>query len=172
MASNSQPLNTWQGQIGSSTSSKWTRRRDIPLTILAWVALVAVVLWAAGHISRSLIVLAIAALLAFALAPAVKQLERVMPRFPAILIVYVIVLGGLSVVLYLVIHTIFRQVIELRIFLTPGRNGELAPIMKVLMMYGISQDQILLARQQLVSHLEGLASGAFPILRGVFEDVL
>ncbi len=172
MSSNSQPLNAWQGQATYNTGSKWTRRRDIPLTILAWIALVAVVLWAANHVIRSLIVLAIAALLAYALAPAVKQLERVMPRFLAILVVYIIVLGGLSVLLYLVIHTIFRQAIELRVFLTPGRNGELAPFMKTLMMYGISQDQILLARQQLVSHLEGIASGAFPILKTLFEDIL
>jgi predicted PurR-regulated permease PerM len=172
MASNSRPLNLSQSQTGASPSNKWIRRFDIPLTVLAWIALVAVVLWAAEHIIRSLIVLAIAALLAYALAPAVKQFERVMPRLLAILIVYLIVLGGLSVLLYLVIHTIFREAIELRVFLSPGRNGELAPIMKVLMMYGISQDQILLARQQLVSHLEGLASGAFPILRQIFEDVL
>jgi predicted PurR-regulated permease PerM len=172
MAPNSRPLELSQGQTGASPSNKWTRRLVIPLTVLAWIALVAVVLWAASHIIRSLIVLAIAALLAYALAPAVKQFERVMPRLLAILIVYLIVLGGLTLLLYLVIHTFIRQVIELRGFLSPGRNGELTPMMKVLMMYGISQDQILLARQQLVSHLQGLASGVFPILRQIFEDVL
>jgi len=172
MSSNSQPLSARRGETASGSGSKWTRRLDIPLTILAWIALAAVVLWAAEHIIRSLIVLAIAALLAYALAPSVKLLERVMPRLLAILIVYLIVLIGLSVLLYLVIHTIFIQAIELRSFLTPRRNGQLAPLMKTLMMYGITQDQIVLARQQVVSHLENLASGAFPVLKGFFEDIL
>ncbi len=94
MSSNSRPLNILHGE--TSTGSKWTRRRDIPLAILAWIALVAVIIWAADHIIRSLVVLAIAALLAYALAPAVKLLQRVMPRFLAIIIVYLIVLTGLS----------------------------------------------------------------------------
>ncbi len=170
MSSDSQPLNVGRGQ--ATPGSKWTRRLDIPLTILAWIALAAVVLWAADHIIRSLIVLAIAALLAYALAPSVKLLERVMPRFLAILIVYFIVLIGLSVLLYLVIHTVVRQSMELRSFLIPGAKGQLAPVMKILMMYGISQDQIVQARQQLVSHLEGIASGAFPVVKGLFEDIL
>src|SRR5713101_6182979 len=133
MSSNSQPLSARRGETASGSGSKWTRRLDIPLTILAWIALAAVVLWAADHIIRSLIVLAIAALLAYALAPAVKLLARVMPRFLAILIVYFIVLIGLSVLLYLVIHTVVRQSMELRSFLIPGAKGQLAPVMKILM---------------------------------------
>ena len=50
-------------------NSKWKRRRDIPIAILAWIAVVAIILWAAGHVIRSLLLLAIASLLAFALAP-------------------------------------------------------------------------------------------------------
>src|SRR5437588_11297814 len=90
------PLTT-QRLNGTSSSSKWTQRRDIPLAILAWIALVAVILWAAWHVIRSLLLLAIAALLAYALAPAVQILQRVMPRLLAILVVYLLFLSALSV---------------------------------------------------------------------------
>src|SRR6266496_6592480 len=70
----STPIETWRTTI--SSSAKWIRRVAIPLTTLAWIALVAVILWAASHIGRSLILLAIAALLAVALAPVVKRSEE------------------------------------------------------------------------------------------------
>ena len=75
-----------------ASTSLWARRRDIPIAILAWTTLAAVLLWGAGHIARTLLLLVVAALLAYALAPGVKLLERVMPRFLAILIMYIIVL--------------------------------------------------------------------------------
>ena len=172
MSSNSRPLNILHGE--TSTGSKWTRRRDIPLAILAWIALVAVIIWAADHIIRSLVVLAIAALLAYALAPAVKLLQRVMPRFLAIIIVYLIVLTGLSWLCYLIVHTTIRQVIELKAYLALEGNSQLASLQATLRTYGIdiSQDQINQARQQLVSHLQGIITGALPVLRRFFEDVL
>ena len=67
--------------------AKWAQRRDIPIAIFAWIAVAAVIIWTAGHIIRALLLLAIAALLAYALAPAVKLMQRVMPRTLAILIV-------------------------------------------------------------------------------------
>src|SRR6266566_2906628 len=148
----------------ASGSSKWTRRRDIPLSILAWIGVVAVVLWVASHIVRSLLLLAIAALLAYALVPVVKLLERVMPRFLAMLIVYLIVLSAFSLLLYSIARTAIHQAVELRGFLTPRGNGQLAPLMQLLQSYGITQDQIIAARQLLVSHLESIASGALPLV--------
>jgi predicted PurR-regulated permease PerM len=170
MASDTSVLN--KPRDDASGSSKWTRRRDIPLSILAWIGVAAVVLWAASHIVRSLLLLAIAALLAYALVPVVKLLERVMPRFLAMLIVYLIVLSALSLLLYSIARTAIHQAVELRGFLTPGRNGQLAPLMQILQSYGITQDQITAARQLLVSHLESIASGALPVLKGIFEGVL
>src|SRR5262245_16217036 len=48
---------SWRHDIG--TSAKWIRRVGIPLAVLAWIGLVAVLLWAASHVARSLILLAI-----------------------------------------------------------------------------------------------------------------
>src|SRR5579884_499051 len=79
------------------TSTKWIRRVAVPLMTLTWIVLIGVLIWAAAHISRSLLLLAIAALLAFALAPLVTILGRFMPRIAAILITYLIVLSVVSI---------------------------------------------------------------------------
>jgi len=65
-------LNKFRVNVTPENVSKWARRRDIPIAILAWIVLGVVILWAVGHIARSLLVLTVAALLAFALVPAVK----------------------------------------------------------------------------------------------------
>ena len=54
----------------------WMRRCGLPLAILAWSAVALLLLWLAGHVIQSLLLLTIAALLAYALAPGVKLLER------------------------------------------------------------------------------------------------
>jgi hypothetical protein len=102
-------LNKFRVSVSSEELSKWVLRLVMPLAILAWIILGLVILWAAGHIFRSLLVLAVAALLSFALTPAVKLLERVMPRIVAILIVYLVVLSGISLLLYFVVNTAASQ---------------------------------------------------------------
>src|SRR5438128_10671640 len=103
-------LNKFRVSVSSEELSKWVLRLVMPLAILAWIILGLVILWATGHIFRSLLVLAVAALLAFALTPAVKVLEeRVMPRIGAILIVYLVVLSGINLLLYFVVNTAASQ---------------------------------------------------------------
>ena len=55
MALTTRPLAVLRTEAVSST---WERRRDIPLAILAWTALVCLVLWGVGHIVRTLLILA------------------------------------------------------------------------------------------------------------------
>jgi len=62
------------------------RRCGLPFAILAWTGIALLILWLAGHVIQTLLLLTISALLAYALAPAVKFLERVLPRFLAILL--------------------------------------------------------------------------------------
>ncbi|MGZ3621660.1 MAG: AI-2E family transporter, partial [Ktedonobacteraceae bacterium] len=154
------PIETWRTAI--SSSAKWIRRIAIPLVTLAWIALAAVILWAASHIGRSLILLAIAALLAVALAPAVKLATRVIPRMLAILVVYLAVLIGLGIVIYFLSRTTIQQVSELRSevmhLLQPNAGGQATPLEVTLQSLGIDQAQIQEARQIVVSHLANLAN--------------
>src|SRR6266487_6113619 len=137
MSSNTRPLNSQSTDglaksVLLSSRDVWIRRLNIPLTILAWIAVIAVVFWAASHIVRSLLLLAIAALLAYALAPAVKFLQRVMPRILAILIIYLIVLGAFSLLIYLIVSTAIQQGLALAHYihdlLTPTGNGQPTPL--------------------------------------------
>jgi predicted PurR-regulated permease PerM len=159
-----------------SSTAKWIRRIGIPLVTLAWIALVAVILWAASHIGRSLIVLAIAALLAVALAPAVKLATRVMPRMLAILVVYLVMLIGLGLVIYFISRTTIQQINELKSEVThllqPNAGGKATPLEVTLQSLGIDQAQIQEARQIIVSHLANLANDVVPLLRSIFNFFL
>jgi len=156
--------------------AKWTRRCGLPFAILAWTGVALLVLWLAGHVIHTLLLLTFAALLAYALAPAVKLLERVMPRFLAILIVYLIVLGALSALLYLIVRTAVVQVISLsdyvRSLLTPVKSGQLTPLEQTLRSLGLSPSQITSARDQVVGGIEGFAGSVVPLLTGLVSAVL
>ena len=159
-----------------SNISKWIRRVGIPLVTLAWIGVVAVILWAASHIGRSLILLAIAAILAFALAPAVKFLARVMPRILAILVVYIIVLSAISLVLYFLVKAAVLQITELKGqvggLLNPNAGGPPSSLQTMLKSLGIGPDQIQNARQAIVSRLGGLVTDIGPFLTRIFDFVL
>jgi len=146
------------------------------LAILAWTGVALLILWLAGHVIQALLLLTFAALLAYALAPAVKLLERVMPRFLAILLVYLVVLGALGVLLYLIVSTAIVQVISLsdyvRFLLTPGKSGQLTPLEQTLRSLGLSQSQIASARDQVVASIEGFAGSVVPLLTGLVSAVL
>lgn len=135
-----------------------------------------VILWAIGHIARSLLVLTVAALLAFALIPAIKKLERVMPRAAAIIIVYLVVLSGLSLLLYLIVNTTISQITALadnvRQLITHGGNSQLAGLMQTLQRFGISQSQLASFAQQIVNQAEGIVGGAVPLITSIFDFIL
>src|SRR6266516_532586 len=132
-------------------------------------------LGAAGHVTRTIIVLVIAMLLAYALAPAVSFLQRAMPRFLATLIVYLVVLLGIGALIYFIVRTAVGQVTSLSNFvaslLTPGSNG-LSPLEKTLQSLGISQTQINSARDQLIAQTEGVVGGILPFLSEFLNGLL
>ncbi|WP_201366274.1 AI-2E family transporter [Dictyobacter formicarum] len=153
-------------------AAKWARRLYIPLALLAWIALAAVILWGASHIARALLLLIIAAILAYAIAPAVKLLERIMPRFAAIAIVYLVVLGAISTFTYFAIATTIHQAgslsRELMDLLSP-QKGHTTPLEQTLIHYGISADQIAEARRQLTTYIGEFSKQALPLLQSVLD---
>ncbi len=173
MSSNIRPLLVPRAE---APTSQWARRRDIPIAILAWIVLVGVILWGAGHIASTILLLIIAALLAYALAPGVKLLERIMPRFLAILIMYIVVLGAVSLLIYFIISTAIQQVGTLSTFvkywLTPKSNGQVTPLEQTLQSFGISQSQVTSARDQIIARIEGIAGSTVPLLTGFFSFLL
>lgn len=156
--------------------AKWIRRCGLPFAILGWTGVALLLLWLAGHILQTLLLLTIAALLAYALSPVVKLLTRVMPRLLAILIVYLVILGALSALLYLIINTAIVQFGSLagyvQVLLTPGKSGQLTPFEQTARSLGISPAQIASARDQLVTSIEGLSGSIVPLLTGLVGALL
>jgi predicted PurR-regulated permease PerM len=156
--------------------AKWTRRVGLPLAILAWTTVGLLVLWLAGHVIQALLLLTFAALLAYALAPAVKLMERFMPRLLSILIVYLVVLGALGALLYLIVSTAIVQITLLsgyiKFLLTPNASGQFTPLEQTLQSFGFSQSQMVSVRDQVVSSLESFAGSVVPLLTGLVNAVL
>src|SRR5260370_42628401 len=90
--------------------SSWLRALIIPLIVLAWLGLIVIFLWVLSHFTRTILMVVLAALLAFAFTPLANLFGRRMPRPLAIGLAYLV---GLSVVFGFgayVIATAFTQV--------------------------------------------------------------
>jgi predicted PurR-regulated permease PerM/uncharacterized protein YjbJ (UPF0337 family) len=153
--------------------ARWQLRRDVPLAILAWIGVIYIVLISAGHIGSALLILVIAALLAYALTPAVKLFERIMPRFLAVAIVYIIVLGGVSALIYFIVQTALQQFASLSGLvgglLQPSSSGPLNTFERSL---GLQPSQIESIRQQILATAQGLIGSILPFVTGVFGTIV
>ncbi|HEY3991258.1 MAG TPA: AI-2E family transporter [Ktedonobacteraceae bacterium] len=157
-------------------AAKWTRRRDIPLAILAWTAVILLIFWFASHVTGTILVIVIASLLAYALAPLVILLERVMPRVLAVIIVYVVVLAGIGTLLYFVVSSAVNQLSafthSVGTFIAPAHPGQATPLEQILQPFGITPTQIGSFRDQLLTQLGGVANSIVPLLTGVAGALL
>lgn len=157
----------------------WLRRLLILCTILAAIALVLVIFWGASHIVSSLLIVIVAALIAYAIVPVVELFHRVMPRPVAILLAYLCVFVILGTVLYFVMTTAILQITlivrSVTVWLTPDQSGR-SPLLQLLLEIGVTNSQIQSFQQQLVGGLSNtagsLASGLVPILGGVAGGLL
>lgn len=156
--------------------SVWFRRLIIALTILAWMAIGAVVLMVAQRMIGTLILLIAAALLANLLYPLVRFLQRFMPRFLAIIVVYLVAVGALSFLLYNMVASVIQQftsfVLYFQYLISPQGQSQLQPIVETLQKLGISQDQLTTFGQQVVNQLQGLITQVIPVLSGIMNFLM
>jgi predicted PurR-regulated permease PerM len=156
--------------------ARWAHRRDVGLALLAWLALIGVVLWLAAHVVRALLIVVIASLLAYALAPTVARLRRWLPRWLAILLVYVGLLGVLGVIGYFVVTTAVAQLgglVQLaQQQLRGGQNGAPSPLVQRLEDLGIPRDQIDAVGNAAVAQLRAAGGEVVPVVTGVLNGTL
>jgi predicted PurR-regulated permease PerM len=153
----------------------WTRWRDIPLALIAWAALVLLVLWLVSYVIQSILILTIAALISYALIPAIRFLERYVPRFLAVIVVYIIFLGSLGTLLYFVASTAITELKSLGDFLKTAltsANGQPSPLETRLMGIGLPRDQIEAVGNQIVNRTEAVVSTIVPVAIGIFTTAL
>jgi predicted PurR-regulated permease PerM len=160
----------------SPANERWARRRDAAIAVLGWLIIVALVIWAASHVIRALLILIVAALLAYALMPAVKFLSHFLPRPLALLLVYLAFVSVIGALGYLIVSTAITQVgmltHQVSTLITPGKNGADSPLITRLRELGISQSQIQSAGDQILRQTQVLAAGIVPFLEGIFNGVL
>lgn len=168
---------TKKALLGEATSSPdWARRRDIALATIGWFIIVAIALWAAAHVIGALLTVIVAALLAYAIYPLVRLFSRVMPRFAAIALAYVLVIATLGLIGYLVVNTAIEQIAALTKqvadMLQPGPNGSPSRLMTELTHLGIDPARVQSIGNQLIGSAQGLATSAFPVIAGIFGGIV
>jgi predicted PurR-regulated permease PerM len=156
--------------------SVWLRRLIIALTILAWMAIGAVVLMVAERMIGTLILLVAAGLLSYLIYPLVLVLQRFMPRFLAIMVVYIVGLSALSFLLYNMVVSVIDQltsfVLYFQFLLSPQGQSQLQLFIETLNKLGISQDQLTAFGQQVVNQLQGLISQIIPVLGEIINFLI
>lgn len=154
----------------------WARTRDIALTILGWIAILFVVFSGAGHIIGTLLVLAIAALIAYALSPLVAILRRWLPWPLAITVVYLLFVGLIALLFSVIIETAVQQAGPLadgiKALLTPAGAGRNSPLVDFAHQLGISDAQLGTVRDTLFGQVTGIARDLFPVLTGVAGGIV
>jgi predicted PurR-regulated permease PerM len=158
-------------------TSLWLRRLIISLTLLAWLALFAVLLWGIGQISNAVILLAIAATIATVVHPVSKWLERVLPRPMAIGAIYLVIFAIVGGLFYFLINVIIEQILSLIQYIqslinAPNNNIQLQPILDMLHRLGISQQQLRSFGQQFIGQLQSFVNNALPFVSNLFTIIL
>jgi predicted PurR-regulated permease PerM len=170
------PNTTTTTTLPPLSRSVWLRRLIIALTILAWMAIGAVVLTVVSRMVGTLILLIAAGLMSYLIYPLVLVLQRFMPRFLAIIVVYLVGLSALSFLLYNMAASVIEQltsfVLNFQYLLSPKGQSQLQPFIETLNKLGISQDQLTAFGQQIVNQLQGLISQIIPVLSGIINFLI
>jgi predicted PurR-regulated permease PerM len=133
------------------------------MTILAWLAVLVVAAWLLGHVAHAILILVLATLIAFAMAPVVGLLSRWMPRGAAIAVAYVLFFFVILALLAVVITTAVQQITTL-VNLLPSyarQAQDLQPqLLGLLSRFGVTQAQLSQAEATVVSNLQSIGSRA------------
>ena len=149
-------------QPAPTTRDVWNRRLVFLRIIFILVLLVGILFWLSSQIIVSLLILLVAALLAYAVAPVIDLLHRFMPRFLAMALVYLVATAAFGLLAYITVKTLIPQLNSLaqnvQTAVTPGSNGQPSPLDQSLQSLGFTQSQINSATKQVQSQLSSSAS--------------
>jgi predicted PurR-regulated permease PerM len=79
--------------VSASVPASWLRALIAPLIVLAWLILAVVAAWLLGHVMRTILLVVLSAVLAFAFTPLANRLARWMPRPIALGVAYLLGVG-------------------------------------------------------------------------------
>lgn len=140
---------------------RWINARDRGLAILIWIAVVFVVFWLLSHIVSTLLLLALAAVFAYALSPLVNFLDRRLPRWLAIVLVYLLAIAILGGLVFLVLNTLITQVSDfanqLPELVRQGTPDHPSIFVQLLKPFGVTEEQVNTVRGQVITWVESNA---------------
>ncbi|MBV9168790.1 MAG: AI-2E family transporter [Chloroflexi bacterium] len=160
-------------------SSAWLRALALPLIVLAWLAVLVLIGWLLGHLTRTILILVLAAVIAFAFTPLANQLQRWLPRVWAIGLAYLL---GLLVVLGFGAYVIGTTVVQVAALvqslpayqqqaqaLFPQIEGLLAPL-------GVGPDALTSAQHQAITEVQSagttVATESLTGIAAIFGSVI
>jgi predicted PurR-regulated permease PerM len=86
-------LTTVLQRATGTVPASWLRALILPLIVLAWLALLVLAVWLLGHFTRTILLVTLAGVLAFAFSPLAKFFGRWTPRPVAIGLAYLVGVG-------------------------------------------------------------------------------
>ncbi len=176
MNGTSQPsTNLRPSRAEGSTYPAWAHRRDVTITLFLWGVLAVAAFWAASYIVGPLLIVVLAALLAYALAPLARRLAQRISLPLAIALVYLALVGLVSGVGYLLVTNAITELSSLATqithLLTPSYPGAPTPLTQQLERLGLSQTQVEDLSQRAIQQLQNAAQNALPLLGGVVNGL-
>ncbi len=152
------------------------RRLIIALTVLAFLAIGSVAVYAISLIVGAVILLMLSALLAYLIYPLVQFLQRRLLHSLAIAVAYLLVAGALAVVMFIVTSSLIRQSSALaqsiQFLLSPAGGRQTQSLFGFLGKLGITTDQVAQLKNQLLSQALGALSGLLPFLIAFFSNII
>ncbi len=152
------------------------RRLIIALTVLAFLAIGSVAVYAISLIVGAVILLMLSALLAYLIYPLVLFLQRHLLHSLAIAVAYLLVAGALAVVMFIVTSSLIRQSSALaqsiQFLLSPAGERQTQSLFGFLGKLGITTDQVAQLKNQLLSQALGALSGLLPFLIAFFSNII
>lgn len=146
------------------------------LTVLAFIAIAAVAIYAVSLIWQAALLLLLSALLAYFIYPLSEFLRHRLKRPLAVTAAYLLVAGLLVVVMFIAASSVARQVSSLAqsivYLLSPAGKRQLQPIISFLSRMGISSSQVTALQNQALTQALGALSGLLPFLIGLFNNVI
>ena len=120
------------------------RKLILALTVLAFIAIGSVALYAISLILGAVILLMVSALLAYLIYPLVQFLQRRLPRSLAIAVAYLLVAGVMAAGMFIVTSSLVRQSSSLaqsiQILLSPAGERRIQGLIDWLGKIGITKD--------------------------------
>jgi len=152
------------------------KRLVTALTVVAFLAIGSVALYAISLILTAVLLLLFSALFAYLIYPLVQFLQRRLTRPLAIAVAFLLVASVLAVVIFIVASSINPQVSSLKqsiqFLLSPAGERRIQSFFGFLGKLGITKEQIAQLKNQLFSQAQGALSGLLPFLSGLLSNIL